>query len=543
MPNSRKEKFCEQGKCLLLVLVVVVAAIVVPCVLTLTDKDFRMKEKSLPELEWWKTSIIYQVYPRSFQDSDGDGTGDLKGVTKHLDYLKDLGVGAIWLSPFYKSPMRDFGYDVQNHTQVDPLFGTMEDFDELMQEAKKRNLRILVDFVPNHTSNESVWFNSSRHSVGKYKDFYIWTDGINCSNCIDTNFKKPPNDWSSAFRGSAWTYDDHRKQFYYHAYLDSQPDLNVRNPDVVEELSNILRFWLGKGVDGFRGDAIRKLFESQDLQENENGIQNLTRNLPEIYPIMQKWKSLLDEYAGDGKEKILIAESYGISNEMRDSYYKLGSHDVSRIADRMETYLVDVFNMLLLTLPGTPTTYYGEEIGMRDTFYQFNESRDPAGLNYKGDYLQHTRDPERSPMQWNSSLNAGFSSGTPWLHVNPNYPLLNVEKQKSTNTSTLSIYKRLAELRQHPSFTNKKIIFSFVNDNIISYVRAEVDQPKFLVVMNFGSRTSTANCSGPPVVAMNGEVVLATADSLTGSSSYKLGDTVELENIGLRAGEGIIVKI
>ncbi|XP_061184522.1 maltase A3-like [Saccostrea echinata] len=587
MSNPHKQRFCEQTKCLFILLVAVIAAIVLVCVLTFTDKSFRAKVKPPKELEWWKTSIIYQVYPRSFQDSNGDGTGDLKGVTSRLDYLKDLGVGAIWLSPFYKSPMRDFGYDVENYTQVDPLFGTMDDFDELMREAKKRNLRVLVDFVPNHTSNESVWFNNSRHSVGKYRDYYVWDDGINCSTCSETNFKKPPNDWTSAFRGSAWTYDKNRKQFYYHAYLDAQPDLNVRNPKVIEELSNVLRFWLHKGVDGFRGDAIRKLFEFQDLHENENGIKNLTRNLREIYPVMKTWKDVLNKHGRrNGQEKILIAESYGITNEMRDSYYEvdtipfnfafvqklnrscearciheiihsslmdlkedwwpnfvLGSHDVSRIADRMGPELVDVFNMLLLTLPGTPTTYYGEELGMRNAFYTLNESQDPAGLNYKGDYLKHTRDPERSPMQWNSSTNAGFSNGTPWLHVNPNYPVLNVEEQISVDTSSLNTYKRLAKLRQHPSFTNKKIIFSTVNDNIISYIRTDAEKPKYLVVMNFGSRDSTVDCSGPPLVASEGKVVFSIGNSLTETSTDKTGNIINLKTISLKRGQGIIVKI
>ncbi|XP_022325867.2 alpha-glucosidase-like [Crassostrea virginica] len=586
MSTSRKPKFCERGTCPLFVLAFVVAAIAIVCVVTLTDKDLRVKKVPPPKLEWWKTTIIYQVYPRSFQDSDGDGTGDLKGVTSRLDYLKELGVGTLWLSPFYRSPMRDFGYDVQNYTEIDPLFGTMEDFEELMAEAKNRSLRILVDFVPNHTSNESVWFNNSRHSVGKYRDYYVWNDGINCSTCSDTNYKQPPNDWTSAFGGSAWTYDDNRKQFYYHAYLDAQPDLNASNPDVLNELSDVLRFWLQKGVDGFRGDAIRKLFESKDVYKNESGILNLTRNLPEVYPVMKKWRKVLDEYAGKGKEKILIAESYGITNEMRDSYYKvdsmpfnfafvqklnrsckalciqniinssldglneewwpnfvLGSHDVSRIASRMGDSLVNVFNMLLLTLPGTPTTYYGDEIGMKDTFYTFNESRDPAGLNYKEDYLKHTRDPARSPMQWNSSVNAGFSNGTPWLHVNRNYPVLNVELQKSQNTSSLQIYKSLAKLRQNPAFTNKKIVFSTVNEDIISYVRGDTGHLRYLVVLNFGSRDSSVNCSDIPVGTSHGEVVLSADSSITGSSTYKVGDTTDLQKIHLKSGEGLIIKI
>lgn len=587
MSTPRKQKFCEKGICLFVILVAVVAGIVTVCVVTLTDKDLRQRSPSPPRLEWWKTTIIYQIYPRSFQDTDGDGTGDLKGVTRRLDYLRELGVGTIWLSPFYKSPMRDFGYDVQNYTQVDPLFGTMDDFDELMKEAKKRGLRILVDFVPNHTSNESSWFNNSRHSIGKYRDYYIWDDGVNCSTCPDTNFKITPNDWTSAFRGSAWTYDDHRKQFYYHAYLDAQPDLNASNPDVRQELLKVLRFWLDKGVDGFRGDAIRKLFESEDVHKNENGVLNLTRNLPGVYPVMREWKQFLDRYSKEkGQEKILIAESYGITNEMRDAYYEvdsmpfnfafvqklkpsckarcikdiietsleglkeewwpnfvLGSHDVSRIASRVGDSFVNVLNILLLTVPGTPTTYYGEEIGMRDTFYTYSESRDPAGLNYKEDYLNHSQDPGRSPMQWDSSINAGFSNGTSWLHVNLNYPTLNVEDQMSKEVSTLNIYKRLAKLRQLPSFTNKNIMFSTVNDDIISYVRSDDGQPKYLVVLNVGSRDSMVDCSNYPVDALSAQVVLAASGSLLGTSSYKTGEMADLQSVHLKSAEGVIFKI
>lgn len=587
MSTPRKQKFCEKGICLFVILVAVVAGIVAVCVVTLTDKNLRQRVPSPPRLEWWKTTIIYQIYPRSFQDSNGDGTGDLKGVTKRLDYLQELGVGTLWLSPFYMSPMRDFGYDVQNYTQVDPLFGTMDDFDVLMKEAKKRGLRVLVDFVPNHTSNESSWFNNSRHSIGKYRDYYIWDDGVNCSTCPDTNFKMPPNDWKSAFRGSAWTYDDNRKQFYYHAYLDSQPDVNASNPDVRQELKNVLRFWLEKGVDGFRGDAIRKLFEFEDVHRNENGVLNLTRNLPGVYPVMREWKHFLDKYShGKGQEKILIAESYGITNKMRDAYYEvdsipfnfafvqklnpsckarcikqiietsldglkeewwpnfvLGSHDVSRIASRMGDSFVNVLNILLLTVPGTPTTYYGEEIGMKDTFYTYSESRDPAGLNYKEDYLKYSRDPGRSPMQWDSSTNAGFSNGTPWLHVNLNYPVLNVEEQLSKETSTLNIYKSLAKLRQLPSFTNKNIIFSTVNDDIISYVRSESGHPKYLVVLNVGSRDSVVDCSGPPLGVSSAQVVLAAGSSLLGISSYRMGDIADLQAIRLKYAEGVIFKI
>ncbi|XP_062577506.1 alpha-glucosidase-like [Saccostrea cucullata] len=593
---SSNKKFCETNKCLFVILVAVAAVIAIICVVTFSDENLREKRNQKADLKWWQTSIVYQIYPRSFQDSDGDGTGDLQGIKGRLGNVSDLGVGAVWLSPIFRSPMRDFGYDVQNYTEVDPIFGNMADFEDLMNEAKAKNLRVILDFVPNHTSNESEWFYLSERGDATYRDYYVWNDGVNCtSGCEDTGGKRPPNNWLSVFGGSAWKWSGMRNKFYYHAFLDSQPDLNLRNKKVREELKNVLRFWLQKGVDGFRADALKFMFESQNVTQNETGLSdtfawieednhNLTTNFKEIYGILKEWREVLNDY---GDDKFLIAESYGISHAVRNEYYKsgsipfnfaliqylnascdalclksvinesmaglipsywpnfvIGNHDNHRVANRFGPEMIDAFNMLLLTLPGTPTSYYGEEIGMRDTFYTYSETKDPAGLNFNETlYLEHTRDPERSPMQWNDSLNAGFSSGTPWLHVNRNYKVINVKNQESADNSHLKVYKELAKLRQKPSFTYSNLTFvdlDDVDDNpkkILSYIRTQPKEDKYLVVLNFGHLYANDVDLSKSAGSKRGEVVV------NAMSNYKMETEVDLTRITLSRGQGLVIKI
>lgn len=590
---SSKKKFCETQKCLFMILVAVAAAIAAICVVTLTDENLREK-RSLESLPWWKTSIVYQIYPRSFQDSDNDGTGDLRGIKERLGYLSDLGVGAVWLSPIFLSPMRDFGYDVRNYTDVDPLFGNMADFENLISEAKDKNLRVILDFVPNHTSNESEWFYWSERGHEIYKDYYVWNSGIECAaGCDDTGGRRPPNNWLSVFGGSAWKWSGIRQKFYYHAFLDSQPDLNLRNENVQTELQDVLEFWLQKGVDGFRADALKFMFESPNVTEDETGLtdtftwieadnHNLTTNLPEVYDILKGWRAVLNKY---GKDKFLIAESYGISHEIRDKYYEsgsipfnfaliqylnkscnalcmrdviqdslgglnsnwpnfvLGNHDNSRVANRFGPETIDAFNMLLLTLPGTPTSYYGEEIGMRDTFYTYKETKDTAGLNYNETlYMEHSRDPERSPMQWNDGFNAGFSNGTPWLHVNHNYQLINVKAQKLADRSHLKVYQQLAKLRQDPAFTHNSLQFINISDvggndkTIVAYIRAQKNSDKYLVVMNFGHQYANNVDLSKGAGSENGKVVV------NAMSAYQK-EMIDLKSVTLSRGQGLVIKV
>ncbi|XP_052276768.1 maltase A2-like isoform X2 [Dreissena polymorpha] len=504
--------FCESGKCSVVIFVLVAIGIAVVACVTFLFPAVRTTvpptETPTTTLTWWQTTIIYQVYPRSFRDSNGDGVGDLKGVIEKLSYFNDLGVGAVWLSPFFTSPMRDFGYDVSNYTEVDKIFGNMADFDELIRTAHEKDIKIIIDFVPNHTSNESTWFKDSRNSMDQYKDFYIWNAGKTLPNGTHV----APNKWISVFEGSSWTWDDVRKEYYYHAFLDSQPDLNYRNPAVRAAMKDVLRFWLNKGVDGFRIDAIPHLFEHVDLSlEERPGMSDAfdpdrykyTKNQPEIFDVVREWREVLNQYEG---ERFLVAETVGIPQEERQKYYEAGSvpfffdlipvargsrgcpntlaqcyltriidgmnlkgaqwpnfvignHDNRRIADRIGQEYADAMNMMLLTLPGTPTSYYGEELGMRGGNYTGFQPKDPFAITSNNP--NNSRDSERNPMQWSNTVNAGFMDGTgePWLKITANteYPRVNVEEEGKVNGSSLQLYKELAQLRARPGFRSTHI--------------------------------------------------------------------------------------
>ncbi|XP_069131362.1 alpha-glucosidase-like [Argopecten irradians] len=594
MDKEPKKGICRRTICSVIIAIVVVDCIAVICVVTFEDDDVRMKIQYDPSgLTWWKTAIIYQVYPRSFQDSDGDGIGDLKGITQRLDYLADLGIGAIWISPFYPSPMRDFGYDISNYTEVDPIFGTLDDFDTLLKEAKERDLKIIVDFVPNHTSNESMWFNESRKGPNNtYSDYYIWRDGVTLSN----GSRGPPNNWLSVFGGSAWKFDESRGQYYYHAFLESQADLNFYNPKVIEELENVIRFWLDRGVSGFRLDALKFIFETENTTLNEallpnqyewhdDGPHNLTTSFPQISDVIRGWRSVLDEYTAiDHEPKFMAEESYGLTSEIRNSHYKagaipfnfalvsmnstcggkcvrkliyrgldtladdawpnfqVGNHDNSRVASRVGKEKSGAVTMLLLTLPGTPTTYYGDEIGMEDVFYTFAETRDPAGLHFGEEgYVGRSRDPERSPMQWSDGINAGFSNSTPWLHVHNNSNRTNVKMQANDSDSLMNLYRTVAKLRKYPSFQNRNLDIAVTNDNIVSYVRVARGWTKYLVLINFGSTGSTDDYSKSPVDSTSGKIVAKTSNFK--SSDIQIGHTISLMEVTLRPGQGLVVAV
>nr|KAG5696242.1 hypothetical protein BaRGS_019944 [Batillaria attramentaria] len=519
--------------------------------------------KSNP-LEWWQTGIIYQVYPRSFCDSNGDGIGDLNGVTSKLDYFQYLGVGAVWLSPFYKSPMKDFGYDVSDFRDVDPIFGTLADFDQLVQQAHKRGLKIIVDFVPNHTSDLHDWFQKSCRRESPYDDFYIWHDGK-----TDADGKRqPPNNWLSVFGGSAWRWHEGRGQYYYSAFLAEQPDLNYRNPLVVKEMNDVVRFWLERGVDGFRVDALECLFEAEDVSKDEprsnlTGIPPFqfeyldhiyTYEQPEIGDIVRGWRKVIGEHEQkDGKTRFMVIETYGEPKKRNRFYdyganpfnmdlvdfleaplsgskvralvereynnlpkngwptFVLGNHDRKRVSSKYGSLYVDGLNMLLLTLRGTPTTYYGEELGMEDIHVTFQQTQDPWGKNFGPERFQEfSRDPVRSPMQWDATKNAGFtSSSSPW---------------------------------QDPAFQRGELLYSITNENVFSYVRQKsepTDISRYLVAINFGKEASTDDYSGPPVESLRGVVVQCTC-----SVSDRLKDKiVDLTALKLAPGDGLVIKL
>jgi alpha-glucosidase len=448
---------------------------------------------------WFRHRALYQIYPRSFRDSNGDGVGDLRGITQKLDYLAgkndSLGIGAIWISPFYPSPMADFGYDVANYCDVDPLFGTLADFQELLHEAHARDVKVIIDFVPNHTSDEHPWFVEARRSRDNPKrNWYIWKDA------------KPdgsePNNWQSTFGGPAWTFDDTTGQYYLHSFLNKQPDLNWDNPEVRSIMKDQMKFWLDMGVDGFRVDAVSPLSKDPDFQDNpprENykpGVDDPhkawdrinSQNGPHLFDYLRE----MADFVGSYDERFMITEAYPHGWDNTASYlqfyrqvnphacapfnfegigapwqaevfkdfidkfeyaiepeyipvYCLGNHDRSRLASRFGSKNARTAAMLLLTLPGMPTMYYGDELGMTDTEILPDQIRDPYELNVPG--KGNGRDPERTPMQWDASKSAGFTDGEPWLPINPNHFSVNVVTEFKDVQSLLNLYRQLLHLR------------------------------------------------------------------------------------------------
>jgi alpha-glucosidase len=409
---------------------------------------------------WWQSGVIYQIYPRSFRDASGDGIGDLAGIAEKLDHCAGLGVDALWLSPIFPSPMADFGYDVADYTNVAAIFGTLEDFDALVAQAAERNLKIILDYVPNHTSDQHPWFLASRASRSDPKrDWYLWHDAAADGS--------PPNNWLSNFGGSAWEWDAATRQYYYHSFLKEQPDLNWRNPDVVAAMHEVLRFWLRRGLAGFRIDVLWMLIKDDQWRDNppnpayhagmplfHSQLPLYTTDRPETQEIVAGLRAVAEEFG----DRVLIGEIYlplerlmaYYGKELRgvqlpfnfqllqthwnardiaaaiDRYeaalprggwpnWVLGNHDRPRIASRVGAAQARVAGLMLFTLRGTPTLYYGDEIGMHDVVIPADRIQDPLEKNVPGAGLG--RDPCRTPMQWDASRYAGFSEHAPWLPI------------------------------------------------------------------------------------------------------------------------------
>ncbi|XP_067661432.1 maltase A3-like [Haliotis asinina] len=583
-PASNNKLYSRRQSIVLLLLLLAVLAWMGPW-------NERVSEHTPPSLSWWQTTIVYQIYPRSFQDSDGDGVGDLKGITQRLDYIRSLNVRAIWLSPIFRSPMRDFGYDISNYTDIDPTFGNLEDFDNLILAAHDRGIKVILDFVPNHSSDLHPWFQLSRQGVAPYKDYYVWTRP-----------GEPPNNWLSLFRGSAWTLDSVRGELYYHAFMVQQPDLNWRCAHLVEEMNNVLRFWLSRGVDGFRVDAIQNLFEVEDLSLNEppSGDSSVetdnwyslrhdhTFDLPEIGGAVRRWRDVLNEYeARDGKARYLVVETlFDNDVSIRNQYYDfgadmpfnfdllrvnrscggrciqhyvdrelghlsqgqwpnfvVGNHDNSRIASKLGKDFVNAVNMLLLTLPGTPTTYYGEELGMLDVQVPFDQGQDLQAKGQGEEYFRkYSRDPSRTPMQWNGGKHSGFTSGRlPWLPISEMSSYENVERQTSSELSPLNLYRKLAAFRDRPCFQYGGFEYGVVHEKIFSYIRYEVGGQTYLVTINFGHEISRDDYTEALNGESHGEISITTGNVQSGK--YRTGDKVNLHQLELNPGEGLIIKI
>ncbi len=450
----------------------------------------------MPAPPWWQTAVIYQVYPRSFQDSDGDGVGDLPGVTARLDYLADLGVDAVWLSPFYRSPQADFGYDVADFCDVDPLFGTLGDFDRLVAAARDRGLKIIVDFVPNHTSEQHPWFAASRSGRDDPKrDWYVWRDAAPDGG--------PPNNWLSVFGGGAWEWDAATEQYYLHSFLREQPDLDWRNPEVKAAMFEVYRFWMARGVDGFRIDTAHFIMKDPAFRDNppassrdqhkDLGDYDTQEHLhdkghEDIHPLHRELRRLVDGF--DATERVLIGEihdfdlakwtryygedidelhlpfNFGLLNTPWEARalraavdgleaalldgawpnYVLGNHDERRLVSRIGAAQARVAAVLLLTLRGTPTLYYGDELGMPEVDVPADRRQDPWGFRSRPEL---GRDGCRTPMAWDASPNAGFSdANTLWLPLHPDHERLNVATERDDPGSSLNLYLRLLRLRR-----------------------------------------------------------------------------------------------
>ena len=468
----------------------------------------------MQDLSWWKHAVVYQIYPRSFQDSNGDGIGDLNGIRNRLDYLVELGIDAIWVSPIYPSPMADFGYDVADYCAIDPIFGTMENFDRLLEEVHRRGLRMILDFVPNHTSDQHPWFIESRSSRDNPKrDWYIWRD--------------QPNNWQSHFGGSAWEFDQASGQFYLHEFLKEQPDLNWRNPSVKAAMFDALRFWLRKGVDGFRVDVMWLMIKDDQFRDNPLNpgytigqgsraqfLPLYDADRPEIHELVAQMRGVLEEFG----DRVLIGEIY-LPVPLLVHYYGqelqganlpfnfqllqcvwtadelartisdyvtalppgawpnwvLGNHDKSRIVSRIGVQKARAAALLLLSLPGTLTIYNGEELGMRDVLIRPEEVQDPAERRQPG--VGMGRDPERTPMPWDSSPLCGFTSGKPWLPIGDANRAINAQTSRTDPTSMLSLYQQLLQIRRaEPVLVSGQLSHVSATDNVLQFLRSDGDQ-------------------------------------------------------------------
>ncbi|MBN1076193.1 glycoside hydrolase family 13 protein [Clostridium botulinum] len=506
---------------------------------------------------WWKESVVYQIYPRSFKDSNGDGIGDIRGIIEKLDYLKELGIDVIWLSPVYKSPNDDNGYDISDYKDIMTEFGTMNDFDELLNSAHEKGIKIMMDLVVNHTSDEHQWFIESRKSEkNKYRDYYVWKKGKD---------GQPPNNWTSCFSGPAWQYDEETNMYYLHLFSKKQPDLNWESAELRNDIYLMMQWWLDKGIDGFRMDVINFISKNQEFPDGVNGdLSKYSMNGPRIHEFLEEMnekvlrnKNLITvgempgvsveeaklytgedrnelnmvfqfEHTdlGNGKygkwhknsfkltdlKKIMTKWQKGLENEGWNSLY-WNNHDQPRVVSRFgndKKYWKESAKMLatcLHMMKGTPYIYQGEEIGMTNVaFEDLNDYKDIEIINAYNDLVikngrshdemmegiyDRGRDNARTPMQWNSSVNAGFTTGTPWIKVNPNYNEINAESQIGDKDSIFNYYKELIKIRKDNEiivYGNYDLILDD-SEEIYAYVRT-LNEEQLLVICNFSSNTS-----------------------------------------------------
>lgn len=532
--------------------------------------------------EWWKHEVIYEIYPRSFADTNDDGIGDLNGITSKLDYLQQLGIGAIWITPCFPSPQVDFGYDVSDYEQIDPMYGTLEDFDRLVAEGKKRGIRVILDLVVNHTSDQHQWFRESKSSkASRKRDWYVWRDGKPGG--------QPPNNWLALFGSPAWKLDPRTGQYYYHFFYPEQPDLNWRNPEVEKAILDVSRYWYEKGVAGFRLDAVDTLYEDPALPDNaiiagtdkfgrprQDEVHN--RRLPEVHDALKKLRKVADEYGA-----VLVGETwtndiaelkryYGSGDEVQLPMnfmfamvnklsarefrkqialveeagvwpvYVISNHDIVRSWNRYgdginNDAIAKALAAVYLTLRGTPVMYYGEELGMENNDPQNKEDvKDPIGR--LGWPLEKGRDGERTPMQWDARLHAGFSRVTPWLPVPPSARRRNVRVETADADSILNFYKQLLALRRsNPALREGEYVPLLGNHpNVLAYLRRTKDAAVLVVVNMSTSLPTLVN-----VVADQG--ITARTGRLLAGTIYMKERLLPLDAIPLRPFQVLIIDV
>lgn len=540
--------------------------------------QFGQNQKS----SWWQSGVIYHIYPRSFLDTDQDGIGDLEGIIQKLAYLNDgsdksLGIDAIWLNPIFPSPMVDFGYDISDYCAIHSDYGQLATFDRLITEAHSHQIKVILDFVPNHTSDQHPWFLASRSNrMNPQRDWYIWRDA--------GEGKTPPNNWGSAFGGSAWEWDEPTSQYYLHTYLKEQPDLNWRNPEVREAMGNTLRFWLDRGVDGFRMDVVGVIMKDPGFQDNplnpviseqlspedlyNRQMHLYDQDLDEVHDVIRSFRLIVDQYPdrlsigevwyelprwvkyyGEHGEELDLPFNFRLMNlpwdaeTIRQSVdelenvlpafawpnYVLNSHDAPRFASKIGQNQARIAAMLLLTLRGTPFLYYGEELGMENGEIHAEQMRDPQGIRLG---IEHSRDFSRTPMQWTAEVNAGFSNFQPWLPITSKYQEQNVSSENADPSSMLNLYRRLIRLRKdHPALhSGTYLAIDAGSADCYIYERLHAGQERFIIALNFSSHPCHLYVSS----LNGGNLLLSThldrTEQITGSE------------LDLRGNEGVIIE-
>ncbi|XP_055913317.1 maltase A2-like [Eupeodes corollae] len=544
--------------------------------------------------DWWEDASFYQIYPRSWKDSDGNGIGDLNGITEKLDYLKEIGMTATWLSPIFQSPMADNGYDISNFTNIDPIFGTLEDFDALLKKAKSIGLKVILDFVPNHSSDECEWFQKSVNREDGYDDFFVWADGKD--DPMNPGKKLPPSNWISIFNGSMWEWNEKRQQFYLHQFYKEQPDFNFRNPKVHTAMLEVLKFWLDLGVDGFRIDAVphmyEKVFENGTFPDeplsggtndstNHNYLRHIySQNQYETVELLYEWREFLDNYKkqNGGDTRVLLAEAYvgldsidqffgngtnfgahlpfnfglsslndtsnartfeGYVSNWMDRIWKkhqmanwvVGNHDLKRIGTRAGENLKDLINVVLAALPGATITYNGEEIGMVNIDCDLPICSDKRILG-------------RSPFQWNDGISAGFStSPNTWLPVARNYKKVNVKFQRGVASSTLNVFKRSQKLKHTAAFKELKdeggFSYGALNDNVFQIIRGN-STGEYRVLANFGN--SLENIGKQFASDLKDDMNIFEYALVTSRSPHRIGERVKLNEVFMVPYEAVVLK-